>query len=175
MPYTAPAIILASPRKPAITKADKVPWHGVYAAEIAERICEEVAMGRSLERICLEEPWAPTHRQAFYWLQENPEFRAAYEDSRHLRASFMAEQTIEIADDKTLDPDLRRAMVSARQWLTGKLAPKTFGDRKIVDQTVNAQVNTTTTTVIDVSHLSLDEIHAAERAFTRVIEGELDE
>ena len=47
--------------------------------------------------------------------------------------------------------------------------PRDYGDRKIVDANIHAQV--TTTNQIDVSHLTIDEIHAAERALMKTIEG----
>jgi hypothetical protein len=49
--------------------------------------------------------------------------------------------------------------------------PREWGDRKIVDQNITA--NVTTVGQINVSHLSLEQIHAAEAALCNIIEGEV--
>jgi hypothetical protein len=45
------------------------------------------------------------------------------------RADALADQTIEIADDETKDPNRARNQIQARQWVAAKTAPKKFGDR----------------------------------------------
>jgi hypothetical protein len=146
----------------------KLPWVGRYTVEVAERVCDEVASGRTLERIAIEEIWAPSHRQLYYWLVENPEFKEAYEIARDLRAEKLANDILPVAYDRSLDPDERKVIIHAHQWLASKMNRRAWGEHKTVD--TNATVEVKSTNTIDVSHMSLDEIHAAERAFVKMID-----
>ena len=162
-------LILHSPRKePA---AYKLPWCRRYSETVADRICEEVINGRVLNRICIEEPWAPHSLTVHMWLKEHPEFREAYDIARRIRADQAAQEIINLADTAIdgVNTESIKIQIHARQWLAGKMNPRDYGDRKIVDANIHAQV--TTTNQIDVSHLTIDEIHAAERALMKTIEG----
>jgi hypothetical protein len=164
---------LSAPRsqqKPAA--AEKLPWANVYSPEFADRICEEVANGHTLGRIAAEEPWAPSVRVAHLWMKDYPEFLHGYHEARRVRAEEAAQEMIMLADTA---PDLDRLsfQLQARQWTASKLLPKEYGDKKIVESTVNANISTTNQ--IDVSHLSLEEIRAAELALLKVIDGEATE
>jgi hypothetical protein len=161
-----PSIILQSPRRDPAPY--KVPWRATFSDFAAERICEEVAGGRTLERIAIEECWAPSARQIHYWMEEHPDFRAAYQFARHLRAEKLAEDIIDVAYS-TLPPDDKRIIIAAHQWLAGKMNPRDWGERKIIDTNVTATINSVTQ--LDVTHLTLDEIHAAERALGKIVEG----
>jgi hypothetical protein len=165
----APPVVLASPRKDPCPPWRKVPWRATYTPRVAERICEEVASGRSLERIGLEEPWAPSASKASQWMRDHPEFKEAYQVARALRAEKFAEDIIDVAYSPMLDPEDKRIIIAAHQWLASKMCPKDWGDRKIVDNNISAILKTTS--VLDVSHLTMDELHAAERALDKVIEG----
>jgi hypothetical protein len=149
----------------------KVPWRSKYTPDVAERICDEVASGRTLERIAIEEPWAPSERQMRYWLNEHADFAAGYQAAVHMRAEKLAQNVLDVADDLTIDPEDRKIMITARQWLAGKLNSRMWGERKIVDQNVTATVRNVTQ--VDVSHLTLDEMLAAESALLKIIDGEV--
>ena len=162
-------VILHSPRgDPA---PYKLPWRHVYTEEVADRICDEVAAGRTLERIAIEEVWAPSLRQMHYWMNEHADFQSAYEFARRLRAEKLAEETLDVAYSPVLDPEDKKIIIAAHHWLVAKMNPREWGDRKIVDQNITA--NVTTVGQIDVSHLSLEQIHAAEAALCNIIEGEV--
>lgn len=159
------------PRKPPCES--KLPWAHVYTEEVADRICEEVALGRSLARIALEEPWAPTLYTLTYWMKQRPELRAAYELALQIRAETIAAEVIELAD-ASIDHDHTKLQIGARQWLAPKLSPR-FRDRQIVEatNTNKTEVQVTTVEQIDVSHLSMDEIRAMEGLLMKTIEGEV--
>ena len=61
-------------------------------------------------------------------LHADPTLWANYKRARELGANAMAEQAVDIADN---DVDAKRARnrIMVRQWLAGKLDPKTYGDR----------------------------------------------
>lgn len=137
--------------------------------EMAEEICARVAtsaesLATILERMAKEEIFAengerlrvPGLRTAMRLLASNEVFRHLYAQAKELQADFLAEQTIELADDATGDAilatakdgtvyakmdgnNVRRAelMVKARQWAAGKLAPRRYGDK--IDVTSNGE------------------------------------
>jgi hypothetical protein len=41
----------------------------------------------------------------------------------------MGEEIVDIADDKTIEPEHKRLMLDARKWLTSKMLPKIYGDK----------------------------------------------
>jgi hypothetical protein len=161
-------LVLSSPRK--APARYKLPWVNTFTDEVADRLCNEVAGGRTLERISIEEPWAPSVRKIHEWMTERPDFRAAYEMARIIRADLAVQEIINIADRAIDDVNIEssKLQIHARQWLAMKMAPRSYGDRKTIDTNVNAQISTTSQ--INVSHLTMEEVYAAERALNKMID-----
>lgn len=83
------------------------------------------------------------------WLLQKPEFSAQYARAREEQADLLADECIEIADDKSQDildikegGDTRmitnsaavqraKLQVDARKWKAGQLAPKKWGQQNI--------------------------------------------
>jgi hypothetical protein len=160
-------LALPSQRPPA-----KLPWAESFTPAVGERICDEIAAGRTLARICIEEPWAPGLRTAHLWQQDHPEFRDAYAEARRIRADAMAQELVELSDTAK-DLDRLPYQLQSRQWLASRMLPHAYGDKRMVDQTITAKVTTTMTHSLDVSGLSLDELLLLERALNKTIEGEV--
>ena len=123
--------------------------HVQYSDEIANRICGEIAEGRSLRSVCLED-WAPNQRTVFRWLadEERENFRQQYARAREAQADAIFDEILDIADDGTNDWVERRRddgsvdtafdhehvqrsklRIEARRWMAGKLRPKVYGDK----------------------------------------------
>lgn len=98
-----------------------------FSQEIADRICDEIAGGKSLRAIC-QQKGMPTRKAVDLWLGSNEAFRAQYAHARSLQADFYADQIVEIAD-KTTDPIKARLQIDARKWTAAKLLPKKYGER----------------------------------------------
>lgn len=88
-----------------------------------------MALGESLRKICRDEGmpdestvrlWAVSNRNGFY---------PHYARARESQMEAMAEDIIDIADDKEEDPQRARLRVDTRKWLMSKIAPKVYGDR----------------------------------------------
>lgn len=45
----------------------------------------------------------------------------------------MLEGILEIADNPEIDPQDKRVRIDARKWAMGKLKPKKYGDKQVVD------------------------------------------
>ena len=101
--------------------------HTKYTAELAEEICERIAIGESLRTICKDEHIVAA-KTVDHWLSEREDFRKQYARARERQAEHYAQEIIDIADT---DPDAARARnrIAARQWYASKLKPKVYGDK----------------------------------------------
>ncbi len=121
----------------------------IYTPEIAERICMEMASGRSLRSICKDEGM-PDRSTVKLWIVNDKEgFSAQYARAQRLRFEEMADETFEIADDgrndwiATNDPDnpgyrlngeavaRARLRVDTRKWAISKMLPE-YADKVTV-------------------------------------------
>lgn len=114
-----------------------------FTQEIADVICEKLADGESLRKICLGEDM-PSKSAVFRWLLDRPDFRDQYARAREAQADAIADEILDIADDGSNDfmgedekyngdaVQRSRLRVDARKWFAGKLAPKKYGDATLV-------------------------------------------
>ncbi|MCE1972933.1 DNA packaging protein [Enterobacter cloacae] len=124
-----------------------------YSQEVANSICERIAAGESVRRICKSEHM-PAQSTIYKWLNDIDGFSEQYARARELQAEILAEEIIEIADDSSgdivtgEDGETRinsefvarsRLRVDARKWYASKVAPKKYGDR--IQQDINANIN----------------------------------
>lgn len=61
-----------------------------------------------------------------------PSFREQYTRARAVQADFIAEQIIDISDEKAKGPEdyqRNKLRIDARKWYASKLAPKKYSDR----------------------------------------------
>ena len=136
-------------RKPPATKPVGRP--GKFSQAAADRICIEIADGRSLRSIC-RDPGAPRINTVMRWLADgtNADFRQQYARAREVQADRLAEEILEIADDGSNDTYIdengnartdqdviarSRLRVDARKWLAAKMAPKKYGDKLLAEHT----------------------------------------
>jgi len=103
-----------------------------YSEELTAKICERIAQGESLHKICAEDGM-PAMSSIFLWLTKHPEFSERYAHAREAQAEAHADRIVEIADDTEIDPNHKRIMVDARKWIASKLKPKRYGDKAEVE------------------------------------------
>jgi len=124
------------------TKADKGRPTD-YSDNKADEICELIAEGNSLVKICKREDM-PGRSTAMRWLLNHPYFRDRYALARELQADYLFEELLDIADDTFNDAiedkngnvrtnwevvNRSRLRIDTRKWIISKLAPKKYGDR----------------------------------------------
>lgn len=135
-----------------------------YTIAIGDEICERLAEGESLNRICKDEH-LPARRNVLKWLlkTENKlydKFRHNYAQAREIQYQCMSDDIMDIADNGTNDfmeredPDnpgyavngealgRSRLRVDTRKWFMSKVLPK-FKDKTetVVEQkTVNMDI-----------------------------------
>ncbi len=127
--------------------ANPVGRPSTYSQEIADEMCELIAMGYSVRRVCLLDHM-PAISTFFKWLREHEEFSKQYARATEERAEAMAEEILDIADDNTNDTIIMtnkngqeyettnkevvqrsRLRVDTRKWLMAKMKPKRYGDK----------------------------------------------
>lgn len=118
----------------------------ILTPEIGEAILRRIAEGEPLLRICGPNRAAgmPDRMTVYQRLMKDEGFRAAYLVARQMQADLYAEQIIEIADGRGLEGDVegpggerdvRRdwMRMSARRWVAGVTASRTFGGRGLFE------------------------------------------
>lgn len=118
-----------------------------YTQEIADAICERIADGESLRRICTDEDM-PAKSTVFRWLSLNTAFSDQYAKAKEEQAESLFDEILDIADDgrndymssvddegglayKLMGENIQRSRLrlDARKWMAGKLRPKKYGEK----------------------------------------------
>ena len=127
----------------------------LYQPEVAEKICERLALGESLVEVCSDKAM-PSLTTVYKWLNLFPEFTDRYARARLVQADVLFDEIIKIADTpvigvktitkpsgvETTEGDMiehRRLRVDARKWVAAKLAPKKYGEK--VETTLKGDAN----------------------------------
>ena len=100
-----------------------------YSEAIAERICTELALGRSLVTICNSQDM-PARQTVFRWLDQNTEFRDRYARAREIQADTFADEIVDLADNAE-DANLARIQIDARKWAAAKQRPSKYSERVV--------------------------------------------
>ena len=128
----------------------------VYTVELAERICSEIASGRSLRSICMQKEF-PSMETVFSFMRKYPYFLVNYTNAQAERTEAQAEEILEIADNIESDSidiigpngiiigqrenkewvNRSRLRIETRKWLMSKMKPKKYGDK--IDFTSNGE------------------------------------
>ncbi len=119
-----------------------------YSRALAERICAELASGRTLKDVCSDDG-LPPYRRVWTWAKEDFRgFATPYRQAREIGYHIMVDDMLEIADDSRNDfvarrrADGRTEMVvdhdhiarvrirlDTRRWLLSRALPRLSGDR----------------------------------------------
>lgn len=119
-----------------------------YTQEIADRICAQLAEGKSMRTVCIGEDM-PAMSTIFKWLRERKEFSEQYAKAKAESADAMVEEMLDIADDARNDwmeyhdkegeslgykingdhVQRSRLRVETRKWIAAKLKPKKYGEK----------------------------------------------
>lgn len=126
-----------TPRKSAGGRPSK------FTKELAETICERLALGESLRAICRDAKM-PSQSMVFRWLSDNEQFREQYARARDFQADSWADEILQISDDgsndtytdsngnERVDHDVvarSKLRVDTRKWLMARMAPRKYGDK----------------------------------------------
>lgn len=117
-----------------------------YTQELADAICAELAMGKSLRTVCKGED-RPHISTIFNWFRTQPSFLEQYARAKQESSDAMADEVLDIADDGTNDymtitkgnleynvedrevTNRSKLRVETRKWLMAKMKPKKYGEK----------------------------------------------
>lgn len=122
-----------------------------YTEELALTICMRIADGESLRTICKSDEM-PDRVTVYRWLNKHEAFRNHYARAREEQADTIFDEVLDIADDGTNDWMERsengekrgwlengealarsKIRIDARKWMAGKLRPKKYGEKSVVE------------------------------------------
>jgi hypothetical protein len=99
----------------------------------ADRICAQLAEGKSLRRICARKDM-PQKRTVLRWLEEKPDFAAQYARARDEQADGYFDELMDLQQRANADnAHAIRVRADIIKWACSKLKPKKYGDRLGVD------------------------------------------
>ena len=155
--------------------------------ELEEEILSRIACGESLRSIC-EEDGKPHISTVIRWLAADENFASKYARAREMQAEVLADQMLEIADDASNDRIVikdsegntvkveqnnvavarAKLQLEQRRWYAEKLRPKVYGSKVAVGGAEDMPA-IKTTTQLDVSNLSLEELDVLAAALGKSI------
>jgi len=95
--------------------------------ELIDEIVERLSEGEPLRAIC-RSPGMPHWRTVYHWLDADPQAATAIARARDEGHDAIAIQALQIADDKSGDPQRDKLRIETRLKLLAKWNPKKYGD-----------------------------------------------
>lgn len=132
-----------------------------YTIEIAARICEQIASGMSLRKVCAAKD-LPAMSTVFLWISKHREFAEQYARAQADRVVAWSEEIVDIADNSKADTNRAKLRVDTRRWLMSKMDPKRYGDRQ---EHRHTGANGGPIQTVDLTKLSGDELAQLESIF----------
>lgn len=111
----------------------------LYSEKLAAAICERLACGEPLAKICRDDAM-PSYSTVNKWIAEKPEFSEHSARAKQHGTHYLADESIEIADEPLPDdPEAARVDVAHRKLkidtrirLIGKWNQRDYGDKTTV-------------------------------------------
>lgn len=106
-----------------------------YSEALADRICELIALGGNLNKICGIPP-VPTQDTVYRWLRDFPTFAEKYSASREQRADSRSDRIdgyVMQMVSGDLDPSVARVAIHAEAWQAGRENRKRYGDKQLLE------------------------------------------
>jgi hypothetical protein len=125
-----------------------------YNIELAKIICERIATHTiGIQALCKMYDDMPDQQTIKRWRHTIPEFCALYDQAKQFQAQLLVEECEDLipleiktyfddAGNERYDPvsaTLLKEKVAHRRWMAARLAPKIYGDRQTIEQTVTVK------------------------------------
>lgn len=103
----------------------------IYSLQIADKMCDFIRDGLTLDKMCKEEGM-PTKTRFYHWLTLYPELRTRYEHARLQRADAFHDKAVEIGTSMPSKDELAGAKlaVDTLKWAAEKASPNYYGVKK---------------------------------------------
>ena len=144
-----------------------------FHIEEVEELLSVISMGNTLKASAKDMGWTDNKVASFYNLVRNDSvMREVYDEARKLQAESWLDDTIDIADDKTADRytddkgnervnheviQRSKLRIDQRNWASGVLNRKRFGDHKHVD--VNGSLTVNHAVLLSSARRRLETVH----------------
>lgn len=103
-----------------------------YSETLADKIINQLIDGKSLREIC-KPAGMPDKSTVIRWLDDQA-FRDRYARAREAQADTMDDLVLETANKTNArNAAANRVKIDAYKWRAGKLKPKVYGDRQMVE------------------------------------------
>ena len=135
----------------------------MITAEELEAICNELAEGKSLRRVCRERGLAESSVR--YWIAKSEDAFAHSARAREFGCDALADECLDIADDPTIDAAEKRIKIDTRIRLIGKWSQR-YSDK------VTVKSESTVTHKYDLDNLSDGELDQLETILANAARGE---
>jgi hypothetical protein len=119
----------------------------VPTPELLHSICEQIANGVSLRKVCAERGM-PSVGLVCKWLSEDKAFSEQYTRARERQADGFFDEIVDIADTEE-DPQKARVRIDARKWVAGKMRPKVYGEKLDLEHSGSLAVETIKRVIVD--------------------------
>lgn len=125
---------MTTKNKPVASEKAKAPKGrpSLFSDKLGDEICAELAKGKTLRQICKDERMPAESTVRAWALDVDSPFSAQYARAREIGYSIMADELLEIADNKAKEADATardKLRVDTRKWLLSKALPKLYGDK----------------------------------------------
>jgi hypothetical protein len=109
----------------------------IYTPELADELLERISSGETVSQIC-RDPAMPSNGTIANWRDQLPDFLEKYARAREQQAQVIAERAYQSSQDATPeDAAAARVKFDGGRWLAGKLAPRTYGDKTVIEGDLN--------------------------------------
>lgn len=108
----------------------------LYTKDIADRICDWIAEGKSLRSFTREHDDVPGLSTICLWIVNNAEFLEQYRSAREAAGYAHADDILEVADEAragTLEPNVAKVVMDAKKWAAERMAPKSHGVKQAME------------------------------------------
>lgn len=105
---------------------------------IAEAMCEEIASGSNIKKLAGTGMY-PSEPTIYKWMKDNEDFLKQYLASRAIRAHARSDRMDDIVDRMVkglIEPNVASVALTSERWQAGREAPRVYGDKIEIDQTV---------------------------------------
>lgn len=108
----------------------------VYTDELADRICEWIADGKSLRSFERENDDSPALSTICLWIVNNEKFSEHYRRARQAGGYAHADDILEVADQVLvgqLEPASAKVVIDAKKWAAERMAPKGHATKQVLE------------------------------------------
>ena len=125
----------------------------IYTKELGDYICMRVATNTiGLKALCKMYEDLPNQDTIAMWRKTNQEFSDQFQKAKEFQARLLVEECEELIPEiktyvdsdgnERLDPasaSLLKEKITHRRWMAARLAPRIYGDKQTIEQTVTVK------------------------------------